>query len=434
MRDSLGNHCTLKGGTGFPEALQGEREGELPFIKVSDMSLPGNERFITGANNYISGATAGHLGATVFPPQTIVFAKVGAALLLNRRRILTVPTVIDNNMMGATSTNANPLFLYHFLSSIDFGDFVQTGALPSVNQRILSAIQFPGFSGTEQKRIAEILSTVDEAIEQTEALIAKTQQIKAGLMHDLFTRGVTADGKLRPPREEAPNLYKESPLGWIPKEWAFPKVGECISGIDAGKSPECPDIPSANDQWGVLKVGAVHPDGLRQNENKVVLNPALYNVEYLLRDGDLLISRANTVDLVGLVCQVREAPPNLMLSDKTLRLRVSHGVADARYLFWVLQFHTTRLQIESFATGTSGSMKNISQVSVKALVVPLPGIQEQERIAERLDSLLQVSFCLKQELGKMNQLRNGLMHDLLTGRVPVTVAGAAEAEEAAADV
>ena len=61
----------------------------------------------------------------------------------------------------------------------------------------------------QQRHIAEILSTVDEAIEQTEALIAKTQQIKAGLMHDLFTRGVTPEGHLRPPREEAPQLYKE---------------------------------------------------------------------------------------------------------------------------------------------------------------------------------------------------------------------------------
>ena len=56
-------------------------------------------------------------------------------------------------------------------------------------------------------------------IEQTETLIAKYQQIKAGLMHDLFTRGVTPDGKLRPTRAEAPQLYQESPLGWIPKEW-----------------------------------------------------------------------------------------------------------------------------------------------------------------------------------------------------------------------
>ena len=71
-----------------------------------------------------------------------------------------------------------------------------------------------------QRRIAEILETVDKAIEQTEALIAKYQQVKTGLMHDLFTRGVTPDGGLRPTHAQAPQIYKEDPtLGWIPKEW-----------------------------------------------------------------------------------------------------------------------------------------------------------------------------------------------------------------------
>ena len=70
-------------------------------------------------------------------------------------------------------------------------------------------------------KIARILQTIDQAIEKTEALIEKYQQIKAGLMHDLFTRGIGADGKLRPPREQAPELYQQTPIGWIPKEWDF---------------------------------------------------------------------------------------------------------------------------------------------------------------------------------------------------------------------
>lgn len=86
----------------------------------------------------------------------------------------------------------------------------------------------------QQERIAEILSTVDDAIEQTEALIAKTQQIKAGLTHDLFTRGVTTDGKLRPPREEAPQFYKKSPLGWIPKEWDARPCSDITDMITVG--------------------------------------------------------------------------------------------------------------------------------------------------------------------------------------------------------
>ncbi len=78
----------------------------------------------------------------------------------------------------------------------------------------------------QNKAIASILSSIDRAIASTEALIEKYQHIKAGLMHDLFTRGIGADGKLRPPREQAPELYRESAIGWIPKEWKIRESSE----------------------------------------------------------------------------------------------------------------------------------------------------------------------------------------------------------------
>ena len=67
--------------------------------------------------------------------------------------------------------------------------------------------------------IAAVLDTLDTAIHETEAIIAKLKAVKQGLLHDLLTRGIDANGELRPPQAEAPHLYKESPLGWIPKEW-----------------------------------------------------------------------------------------------------------------------------------------------------------------------------------------------------------------------
>ena len=121
-------------------------------------------------------------------------------------------------------------FKFHFsffVLTSDLND-VQTGAMrsQSTSRDWLQELQRSSSGiARQQRRIAEILSTVDEAIEQTEALIAKYQQIKAGLMHDLFTRGVTPDGHLRPTRTQAPHLYKESPLGWIPKEWEVVRIG-----------------------------------------------------------------------------------------------------------------------------------------------------------------------------------------------------------------
>lgn len=274
----------------------------------------------------------------------------------------------------------------------------------------------------EQQRIADVLLTIDDTIERTEALIAKTQQIRTGLMHDLFTRGVTPDGELRPPREEVPTMYKESPFGWIPKEWNVSTVGECLSSIDAGHSPECPDTPARGDQWGVLKVGAVDPDGFREEENKTVLDSRLHNSSLLVHAGDLLLSRANTVDLVGVVCHVSVSPRNLMLSDKTLRLRPIPSRVQDRFLFWSLQLRSLRQQIENAASGTSGSMKNISQKSVRTLQVALPDLEEQSRLVARIDASATTSNALNQEMVKLRLLKAGLMHDLLTGRVRVSMA------------
>lgn len=271
----------------------------------------------------------------------------------------------------------------------------------------------------QQRRIAEILGTVDEVIEQTEALIAKQQQVKAGLMHDLFTRGVTATGQLRPPPAEAPHLYHPSPLGPIPKEWEPTTIGACLIGIDAGKSPECPDTPPTSDQWGVLKVGAVHPDGLRTEESKVILNPALQNPAYLVTKDDLLFSRANTSELVGLSCHVTIEPRNLMLSDKTLRLRSNTSRMTTRFMFWTLQTAASRRQIENAATGTSNSMKNIGQGSLRDIACLRPELDEQTRITERIDALWTDLAAETAHLAKLRQQKQGLMHDLLTARVPI---------------
>ena len=91
----------------------------------------------------------------------------------------------------------------------------------------------------EQRKIARILSTVDDLIERTEALIAKHRAIKQGLMHDLLTRGVDASGRLRPPREEAPGLYRESAVGWVPMEWEVVPFGHWLVGSHMGSPTQC---------------------------------------------------------------------------------------------------------------------------------------------------------------------------------------------------
>ena len=99
------------------------------------------------------------------------------------------------------------------------------------NGRKSASLSVPMPPLPEQRKIAHILTTVDDLIDRTEALIAKLRAIKQGLMHDLLTRGVDEHGQLRPPREEAPELYKESAVGWVPREWEISEMREVCQAL-----------------------------------------------------------------------------------------------------------------------------------------------------------------------------------------------------------
>ena len=185
----LGEVCSFKSGSGFKENYQGMRAGEHPFIKVSDLTLPGNEKYITNAQNWISGKALKELRAKLQPARATVFAKVGAALKLNRRRILTRPTAIDNNMMVAIpdETKLNNEFLYFFLLTQDLGRFSQEGAVPSVNQQHLAEINIGLPPLLEQCKIAKILSAWDQAIETIEKLIVLERVLQNGFIQKFLS-------------------------------------------------------------------------------------------------------------------------------------------------------------------------------------------------------------------------------------------------------
>ena len=187
-------------------------------------------------------------------------------------------------------------------------------------------------------------------------------------------------------------------------------LGILLTGIDVGRSPDLEDTPAGPGQWGVLKVSAVTNDGFRPNENKVVRSPSLYNPAFCVRQGDLLITRANTSALVGQSCVVGDTPPGLMLCDKTLRLRVNERLAPTRYLQLALVHPSVRRQIENAATGTSGSMKNISQQSIRRLMIPVGSMTEMQQIVEILDSADALMAVGKQRIAKLGAVQAGLLH------------------------
>lgn len=170
----LGMMATFKGGAGFPDSYQGETGHEIPFFKVGDLVNSDDEGIMKKANHTITAETAKQLRAFVFPEQTIVFAKVGAALLLKRFRKLGQPSCIDNNMMGmAVRDRVDADFMLFALPLLDFDLIVNPGAVPSINagQIANERIALPPFD--EQRSIVEHL---DSELVKLDTLTAEAQR------------------------------------------------------------------------------------------------------------------------------------------------------------------------------------------------------------------------------------------------------------------
>ncbi|WP_299496299.1 restriction endonuclease subunit S [uncultured Shewanella sp.] len=415
----LGDVAVVKGGSGFPEKFQGGSHG-LPFIKVSDMNLPGNQRYIWKSNNYLNTTVYNLLKPTVFPRDTVVFAKVGAAVYLNKRRILTEDTAIDNNLMGVTATSIEPLFLYYLLQSIDLAEWVQPGALPSINQTIIEALPIPITDRKQQRYISEVLNAIDSQIDATQALIDKYTAIKQGMMADLFSRGIDPDTKaLRPRFEEAPELYHETPLGMLPKGWCVNVLGELASiasGITLGK-----------DLSGVrvvlvpyLRVANVQDGYLDLSEVKSIAVPEVDADKYVLQYGDVLMNEGGDFDKLGRGTVWREEIPECCHQNHVFRVRADTRKLRFDYLaYWSASPFGKHYFVLNSKQSTN--LASINSTQLKAFPVAKPTLEEQEEIESRLQSVDGLLSSSKDELHKLNAQKAGLMQDLLTGNVPVPV-------------
>lgn len=165
-------------------------------------------------------------------------------------------------------------------------------------------------------------------------------------------------------------------------------LGDVIADLENGWSPACLPHPAEGDAWGVIRLGAVSFGEYDASENKQLPATLMPRPQYEIKSGDVLISRANTSELVGSCVQVRNTPSRLMLCDKVFRV---HFRPDSPirpgYLNVVLKTPELRRQIVSAASGTSPTMQNISKPSLMRLVLPLPSVDDQEEFVRAVHGL-----------------------------------------------
>ena len=240
----------------------------------------------------------------------------------------------------------------------------------------------------EQRRIADLLSAVDEQIQLLDAEAAKESMRALALLQALLPAGFAVEN---PPKN---------------------RLMDALWGIEAGKSFMCSDMPAPEGAWGVLKVSAVRPEGFVSSENKQVEDLSLVNPQYEVAGGDLLMTRANTPELVGAACYVVAPQRRLLLCDKTLRLRPKPEVLP-QYLWLWLQTPVARRHVEAHATGTSAGMKNISQAAIRSLPLTMPAPDKQAALVRPIAALYEHIRYLRTSSSKMRKLKSGLSARLL---------------------
>ncbi len=192
--------------------------------------------------------------------------------------------------------------------------------------------------------------------------------------------------------------------GGLPNGWIQTTLDAVLTRIEAGKSLKAFPRPAEDGESGVLKLSAITWGHFQFEANKALPGGVDLSGIPTVGAGDLLISRANTTELVGAVAIPELDHGNLILSDKTLRLVVDPQLAHHRYLFYALRSPAARQHIESRATGTSGSMRNISQSNIRDTPIPLPPLTEQHRIAAILDEANALRRKRRQALGLLDEL------------------------------
>lgn len=368
------------------------------------------------------------LGLSQAPSRAKQILKVGDVLVSMTRPNLNAVALVPEHLDGAIGSTGfhvlrsrwlAPQFLLALVQTQSFIDamsaVVQGALYPAVRPRDITAYSFSFETPAQQARIVakleELLSNLDAGVTELKAAQKKLNQYRHSLLKSAVEGALTAEWRVqqastengaqllqrilteRRARWEAKQLakFKEQgkapPKDWqkkypeplqpdatdlaeLPEGWVWASVDCLLSEIETGKSFKCVERPPTAEETGVVKVSAVSWGEYDEQESKTCMNDERVNQELLIKAGDFLFSRANTVQLVGACVIAKTVSLKVMLSDKILRLVL---VQDALkpWLLYLLRSKIGRKQIELLATGNQESMKNIGQERLRSIAIPL---------------------------------------------------------------
>ncbi|QUN54582.1 restriction endonuclease subunit S [Burkholderia cenocepacia] len=309
------------------------------------------------------------------------------------------------------------MLMQGFIDTVDASTY---GAkMPRAAWEFISQQKLPFPPKDEQQAIADYLdietARIDELMREKDELIGLLREAQSSA----FSSAIAKFSRLG-------IGSKSSRFPWLdsfPLAWRTARVKHVTQSVDQGISPQCESYPPDDGQWGVLKVGCVNSGDFNPLESKALPNDIAPIESITLKKGDVLISRANTKNLVGRAAMVNRDYPRLMLSDKHYRLRLDLRECEPQFLVFVLTHPAVRVFIEERATGASASMLNIDQRTIMDLEFPLPPLDIQQQIiresqADR-DALAKLMAHTNDEIALLKELRAASIADAVLGRIDV---------------
>lgn len=405
----LGTFAEIRGGIGFPVERQGRQTGAYPFIKVSDMNLDGNEKFIRFANNYVDDLDAAELGGSPLPEGTVIFPKIGAAIATNKKRILSAPTLIDNNMVGISlpdQATCDSRYLFYWFETIDLSTLANVSAVPSITGSRIKQTPIPLPPLSEQRAIADVLDSIDDAIERTEAVIAATETLRDSLLHELLTRGVPGWH----------TKWKDVPgIGTIPADWEVVRLGKHVTHVGSGVTPRGGKAVYTESGITFLRSQNVHFDGLRLDDVVHIpqeIDDAMQRSR--VKPDDVLLNITGASIGRCTIAPVDIGPANV--NQHVCIIRTTEEL-NPRFVSKWLGTPRSQKEIDDIQTGQSRQGLNYQQV--RQLTTVLPPREEQDAVVQILDGVDETIDMARNERDGLRLLKDSTADGLLAGRVSI---------------
>ncbi|MGH8963090.1 MAG: restriction endonuclease subunit S [Jatrophihabitantaceae bacterium] len=347
---SLGEVAEVRSGWGFPNAYQGSPDGTYPFYKVSDMNAPGNSLVMRRANNYVSREIAARLGVSPAPPGTVVFPKIGAAVATNKKRLLSVDSAYDNNVMGIVPSSALlPRYFLYWMQTFDLSRIANdSGAVPSIRKSEMLQVPIPVPPVEVQREIVKVLDTFTALEAELEAEL-EARQLQYSFYRNHLLTFPTTDG-----------------VPWV--------TLEDVASFTNAKPHERLVDPNGDVALMTSRFISTQGRSARYVHAADVLTPA-HKDDVALVMSDLpngrALARAFFVDSDGKYA-ANQRVCLLTVGDKAQLL--------PRFLYYIVDRNKQLLAYDSGVDQT-----HLKKGYILAVQIPVPPIAEQERIVDILD-------------------------------------------------